>query len=105
VAAPVLREMLLEARLVEAADALRLGLVHEVVPDDQVEAVVQRRAERLAELSPAAARLNKQTLRQLAGGGPSPGERRAHFRYADSPDHREGVTAFLEKRPPRFQRG
>jgi enoyl-CoA hydratase/carnithine racemase len=49
--------------------------------------------------------LNKQTLRQLAGGGPSPGERRAHFRYADSPDHREGVTAFLEKRPPRFQRG
>ncbi|WP_280152887.1 enoyl-CoA hydratase-related protein [Piscinibacter sp. XHJ-5] len=105
VAAPLLREMLLEARLFDAHAAWRCGLVHEVVADDQVEPVVQRRAERLAELSPAAARLNKQTLRQIAAGGPTDAERRAHFGYADSADHREGITAFIEKRPPRFQRG
>jgi enoyl-CoA hydratase len=105
VAAPVLREMLLEARLVDAPAAWRYGLVHEVVPDDQVASVVQRRAERLAELSPAAARINKQTLRQIAVGGPTDSERSAHFGYADSADHREGVAAFIEKRPPRFQRG
>ena len=36
--APVLREMLLEARLLDAADAFRLGLVHAVVPDAEVAA-------------------------------------------------------------------
>jgi enoyl-CoA hydratase len=105
VAAPVLREMLLEARLFDAESALRHGLVHECVPDDEVAHCVQRRAERLAELSPQAARLNKRTLRQIAQGGPDATQRRAHFDYADSADHREGVTAFIEKRPPRFQRG
>ena len=105
VAEPVLREMLLEARLFDADAAWRHGIVHEVVADDEVATVVQRRAERVAQLSPKAARLNKQTLRQIALGGPTPAERRAHFAYADSPDHREGVNAFIEKRPPRFQRG
>ncbi|HEV7913390.1 MAG TPA: enoyl-CoA hydratase-related protein, partial [Albitalea sp.] len=105
VAPAVLREMLLEARLFDADAALRAGLVHDVVADDQVAVVVQRRAERLAELSPRAARINKQTLRQIAAGGPSEPQRTAHFGYADSADHREGVTAFIEKRPPRFQRG
>jgi len=105
VAAPVLREMLLEARLLDADAALRHGLVHDVVPDSEVATLVQRRAERLATLSPQAARINKRTLRQIAAGGPTEPERRAHFAYAESADHREGVTAFIEKRPPRFQRG
>jgi enoyl-CoA hydratase len=105
VPAAVLRELLLEARLFDAGTALRLGLVHEIVPDAEVANVVQRRAERMAELSPQAARLNKRTLRQIAEGGPDHVQRREHFRYADSADHREGVTAFIEKRPPRFQRG
>ena len=105
VAAPVLREMLLEARLFDAKAALAAGIVNEIVPDAEVATVVQRRAERLAALSPQAARLNKRTLRLIARGNMSRDERRALFDYADSADHREGVTAFIEKRPPRFQRG
>ena len=105
VSAPVLREMLLEARLLDAHAALQLGLVHEIAPDQQVEARVHQRAERMSALSPQAARINKRSLRQIAAGGPDSAERGAHFGYADSPDHREGVTAFIEKRPPRFQRG
>jgi enoyl-CoA hydratase len=46
--------------------------------------------------------LNKITLRQLAEGGPTPEQRRAHYAYADSAEHREGLAAFLEKRPARF---
>ena len=102
--AAVLREMLLEARLLAASDALRLGLVHAVVADAQVAAATQARAAHIAGLSDAAARLNKRTLRQLARGGPSREERRAHFGYADSAEHREGVGAFIDKRPPRFAR-
>jgi enoyl-CoA hydratase len=105
VAAPVLREMLLEARLLDAARALQLGLVHAVVPDGDVAAQALQRAEQIALLSPQAARINKRTLRQIAEGGPSPAQRRAHFAYADSAEHREGIHAFIEKRPPHFQRG
>jgi enoyl-CoA hydratase len=64
-----------------------------------------RRAAQIASLSPQAARLNKRSLRQLAAGGPDAAERQAHFAYADSGEHREGIAAFIEKRPPRFQRG
>jgi enoyl-CoA hydratase len=105
VPSPVLCEMLLEARLLEAADAKQHGLVHDVVADADVAAQVLQRATRIAALSPQAARINKGTLRQVAAGGPSAAERRAHFGYADSPEHREGIAAFLEKRTPHFQRG
>jgi enoyl-CoA hydratase len=102
---PLLREMLLEARLYDAAAAQRAGLVHEVVADGDVAGTVQRRADRMAGLSPQAARLNKRSLRLLAQGPLDAADRRALFAYADSAEHREGVTAFIEKRPPRFQRG
>ena len=103
--ASVLREMLLEARLLDAEAALRCGLVHAVVPDAAVAAQTLQRAAHVATLAPQAARINKRTLRQIAAGGPSVAERHAHFGYADSHEHREGVRAFIEKRPPRFQRG
>ena len=105
VAAPaVLREMLIEARLFDAARALQLGLVHAVVADAEVAVHTLQRAGAAAALSPQAARINKRTLRQLAAGGPSATQRRAHFDYAASAEHREGVTAFIDKRAPRFVR-
>jgi enoyl-CoA hydratase/carnithine racemase len=101
--AATLREMLLEARLFDAARALQLGLVHAVAADDAVAAQTLQRARHAATLSPQAARINKRTLRQIAAGGPSAEHRRAHFDYADSAEHREGVTAFIEKRPAQFR--
>jgi len=103
--APALREMLLEARLLDATRALQLGLVHAVVADSEVHAQTLQRARLAATLSPQAARINKRTLRQIARGGPTPQERRTHFGYADSDEHREGVLAFIEKRAPRFAGG
>ena len=99
---PLLRELLLEARLMDAAEALARGVVNRVVADDQVAQEAERSAQRMALLSPQAARLNKTTLRQLAEGGPTPAQRLAHYAYADSAEHREGLAAFLEKRPARF---
>lgn len=101
----VLREMLLEARLFNAAAAQHHGLVHAVLPDAEVAAHALARARAMGHLSPQAARINTRTLRQLASGGPSEAERLAHYAYAPSEEHREGVSAFIEKRTPRFQRG
>ena len=98
----LLRELLLEARLMEAPEALARGVVSRVVPNDEVAHEATRSAQRMARLSPQAARLNKTTLRQQAEGGLTPEQRLAHYAYADSAEHREGLAAFLEKRPARF---
>ena len=98
-----LRELLLEARLLDAAGALQRGLVQRVVPNDEVAHEALAAAQRIAALSPNAARLNKRTLRQIAEAALTPEQRRLHFSYADHPEHREGISAFLDKRPPQFK--
>ena len=98
----LLRELLLEARLLGADEALARGIVQRVVDDADVAAAALASAERIAALSPQAQRINKRTLRQLADGGPSPVQRHEHFGYADSAEHREGLAAFVEKRAARF---
>jgi enoyl-CoA hydratase/carnithine racemase len=97
-----LRELLLEARLLDAPAALARGLVNRVVPAAEVAQEAQATAQRIAALSPNAARINKRTLRQIAEAALTPAQRRLHFSYADHPEHREGISAFLAKRAPRF---
>jgi enoyl-CoA hydratase len=96
-------EMLLEARLLDAATALQRGLVQRVVDDEAVAREADATARRIAALPHLVARANKRTLRLLARGEPmGEAERREHFSYAASADHREGVSSFIEKRAPRF---
>ncbi|MFY3383126.1 enoyl-CoA hydratase/isomerase family protein [Paracidovorax sp. MALMAid1276] len=107
------RQMLLEAATFGAADMLARGFLSRVVSDAEVAAEARASALRVAALAPQAARLNKQTLRALktapalddkaltaieniASSMPDP------YAYADSAEHREGIAAFLEKRPPVF---
>lgn len=97
----LLRELLLEARLLDAEGALARGLVHRLA--DDVDAEAEAAARRMAELPADVLRLNKRTLRQIQRGGPTPAERAAHFAYAPAGHHREGIAAFLEKRPPKFR--
>lgn len=102
-----LRELLLEARVLSAHDALQRGLVTRVTPDELLAQEAQHCAERMAALSPQALRLNKQALRQFAHGGNNGGtssraEREPHYAYAPSQEHREGLAAFNERRPPQF---
>jgi len=98
-----LRELLLEARVLDAATARERGLVNHVVGDDRVVAETQHLAERIAMLSPQALRLNKRALRAFATPSLSrTNERVPHYAYADSAEHREGLAAFNDKRSPRF---
>ena len=96
-------EILLEARLLDAPTARQRGLVHRVVADEQVADEAAATAQRIAAGAPLAARLNKRTLRLVAAQFSFTEDQRAALAtYASGPDHREGISAFIEKRTPRF---
>jgi enoyl-CoA hydratase/carnithine racemase len=95
------REILLEASVLDAAEMKSRGFVQRVVADAEVQAQAEASAQRIASLAPQAARLNKQSLRAL-GIAVSELDASGAYAYADSPEHREGIAAFLAKRKPRF---
>lgn len=96
------REMLLEAAVLDAHEMKARGFLNAVLPDADVAANVLARARRIAHLAPQAARLNKQTLRALGAGRPVETTLERAYHYADQAEHREGIAAFLAKRPPVF---
>ncbi|MBV5299625.1 MAG: enoyl-CoA hydratase/isomerase family protein [Rhodoferax sp.] len=117
------RQMLLEAAVLDAATLAQRGFLTRVVADDALAGHAQDTVQRMLALAPQAARLNKQLIRasnsapalmdqaltainSAASENPQsippvavPADA---YAYADSAEHREGITAFLEKRPPVF---
>lgn len=90
---------------VPAEEALRLGLVNWVVPDDELETATRRLAERLRDAPPIALAAAKQAV-YISGGENLETMLRyevdAQLRCFESRDGKEGVRAFLEKRTPTF---
>lgn len=98
------REMLLEAGVLSAAQMLTRGFLQRVVTDAGLADEIARTVQRIQMLAPQAARLNKQALRALQSCAPSALESllAQAYAYADSAEHREGIAAFLSKRPADF---
>ena len=96
------RQMLLEAAVLDAPTMLVRGFVQAVLHDADVPAEALQRAQRITRLAPQAARLNKRALRALADGLGAVALLPTAYQYADSAEHREGIAAFLAKRPPNF---
>ncbi len=98
------RRYFLTAERFSAARALQLGFVHEVVGEDQLDDAVARIAHAIASCSPHAVGEAKRLVRDVAGEAIEPHlvadtvRRIAEVRV--SPEGREGVAAFLEKRKP-----
>jgi enoyl-CoA hydratase/carnithine racemase len=97
------KEVIFTARLIEAEEALGLGLVSEVVEDA---AALAARADALARLvaghAPLTLRATKEALRRLQLRlDRDEGKDLIEMCYA-SRDFREGMDAFLEKRPPKW---
>ncbi|MEM6486853.1 MAG: enoyl-CoA hydratase/isomerase family protein [Pseudomonadota bacterium] len=94
-------DMILMARLVGAEEALAMGLVSEVLPDaDAVLARARAMAETLAGHAPLTMRATKEGLRRVIADGPAAEDADLVTMCYMSEDHREGMEAFLAKRPP-----
>ena len=114
VLAPILRaaaprrvlELVLTGRELPASEAMEIGLVTRVVPPGELDRAVGDLARKLAGLSPAALALGKEAYYRALELPYS--EALAHLRdlltiVSQSEDAREGIAAFLEKRPARWQ--
>ena len=96
--------LLLSGQRVDAAEALRLGAFHRVVPAADFDQKVRATASAVAELAPLSLQASKSILRSLQEGA---GLDKATFEAAyravyGSADFREGIAAFIEKRRPKF---
>ena len=99
--------LLLSARLIDAEEALRIGLVTQVVPFSDLVSYTDQLAGEMAELAPLTQKYTKQLLQTLLK---NPGLKdltaaEAQLPYAtfDSRDFQEGRSAFVERRTPRFE--
>ena len=102
--AAVMKEILLEGRILNATEAYEKGLVTRVVPDSQVVDEAYSSARRICAGAPLVAGWHKQWIRRLQSGRPLKDEEKAaSFAFLDTEDYREGLAAFLEKRKPAFK--
>ena len=98
------KELLLTARLIDAHEALALGMVTRIVDHDRIDEAVRELTEAMATHAPLTIRATKEMVRRTQAA------RRLPATAADdviamcygSEDFREGVEAFLAKRTPRF---
>ncbi|HEU5181934.1 MAG TPA: enoyl-CoA hydratase-related protein [Candidatus Polarisedimenticolia bacterium] len=100
------KELILTGDPVDAERALELGLVHKVVPREELAAATRELAEKLASRAPVALRLAKAALNLSARVPLDSGlafEVLSQTVLFETKDKKEGVSAFLEKRKPRFQ--
>lgn len=99
------RELMMTARMVPAEEGRQLGMVNEVLPDEQLDARAVALAEELAESATFALAVGKRMFRNAMQ--PSleaylDYEAQAQNLVLHSDDRKEGVAAFMEKRKPHF---
>jgi enoyl-CoA hydratase len=99
------RELVYTGQIIDAAEALRIGLCDAVHAPGDLLAKAEAVAKTIAEVSPAAVASAKKAIRAGEGRTLAEAIRIEIDAFADCfshPDQKEGMTAFLEKRPPKF---
>ena len=101
------RELMMRSRRIDGVEALRLGLVSELVEDDALDARALELAHELANGPTVALQHMKRALNAAADGAGLRQvldmEAAAMVRTSKTEDHKEAVHAFMEKRAPAFQ--
>lgn len=100
------RQILLYAKMVKAADAVKMGLTDELVPEGSAEEVAVERAQELAAMPPFAFAIAKRQLglAPVSLDAALEMEALAQAGCFGADEFREGFTAFMEKRDPEFRR-
>ena len=101
-----LTESFLTGEMLEATRAAELGLVNRVVPETELDATVHRYVDALVGNGPEALKVTKRVLADMVGRpAATNAELAAAFTPGDALDaeRREGVAAFVEKRPPAWR--
>ena len=99
-------EMVLTGRMMDAAEAGRAGLVSRVVPADRLMEEALAMAETIAAMSRPAAMFAKECVNRAYETTMAEGvrfERRLFHSTFALEDQKEGMSAFIEKRPPQFR--
>ena len=99
-------DMMMTARVVEAPEALAIGLVSQLAPADGLDAAVDALADKLAAFAPRTTAFTKAAIRRSLDRdmeGEFDYEIFAQVQCLQSADHREGVAAFRERRAPVFR--
>ena len=100
-------EMCLTGRMMDAAEAERSGLVSRVVPAAELMAEAIRVGQVIAGMSTSAVMMTKESVESAYETSLSEGirfERRLFYATFATPDQKEGMQAFVEKRAPHFER-
>ncbi|MDQ6653651.1 MAG: enoyl-CoA hydratase-related protein [Acidobacteriota bacterium] len=101
-------ELMMTGEIIPAQRALEIGMINAVVPDGELMARALAMAEKLSQGPTAAIGRIKELLEASATNdyeGQLELERKAQIESGQTKDFREGVAAFIEKRPPKFVGG
>lgn len=101
---PAAKRLLYTGDLIDGREALRIGLVDELHPTDEVEARLAQLCATLAERSLLTQAGTKEMVAAVLAHGSVPADLADSWarEVAAAPDPAEGVAAFVERRPPRF---
>ena len=101
------KEMLMGAKVIDAEEAERIGLVTRLFSPQKFEKETLEFAKQLSELSQFTIRSVKEIVAEILNGAhdETPNSKRLGASWFDGPDYREGRDAFLEKRQANFTWG